>query len=187
MEQENLIAGVSPGGFQDVYEVRILICYLLHSIAEPLSKEHLNEIFQSTNLVNYFVFSDALSQLLTEKQLSVFKIDADEYYRLNQSGIDTANLFRHHLPRSVRKKVVEIALKMLSKQKRDRENEVITEKLENGGYNITFVIHDIEFELMRFSLFVPDEVQVDVIKSQFLKSPTDFYTHVITYLTQTES
>ena len=32
MDHEPIMAGVSPGGFQDVYEVRILICYLLASV-----------------------------------------------------------------------------------------------------------------------------------------------------------
>ena len=31
--------GIVPGGMRSKYEIRILICYLLNSIKEPVSKE----------------------------------------------------------------------------------------------------------------------------------------------------
>lgn len=180
-ETDNLVAGVNPGGFTDIYEVRILICYLLHSVSEPLSKEQLNDIFQSTHMVNYFAFSDALAQLLADRQITALKSEENEYYRLTQLGIDTANLLQNHLPRSVRDRVAAAALELLSKQKKERENEVMVEELPNG-YNVTFVIHDTDFDLMQFSMYLPDEMQLELVKKRFLENPAAFYTHVVEYL-----
>ncbi|MGI5959500.1 MAG: DUF4364 family protein [Massiliimalia sp.] len=180
-DPENLVAGVHPGGFTDIYEVRILICYLLHSVSEPLSKDQLNDIFQSTHMVNYFAFSDALAQLLGDKQIIALKSEDDTYYKLTQLGIDTANLLQNHLPRSVRDRVVTAALELLSKQKKERENEVMVEELENG-YNVTFIIHDTDFDLMQFSMYLPDEMQLELVKKRFLENPAEFYTHVVAYL-----
>lgn len=183
MEQENLVAGVSPGGFKDIYEVRILICYLLHSVSEPLTQEQLNFIFRDNYLVNYFTFTQAMAQLLEEKQITPVKKEGGEYLVLNQLGVETANLLQKSLPRSVRERVVSAAENLLSEQKKRRENQIITQKLEEG-FNLTFIIHEKDFDLMRFSMFVPDEVQLDAIKKKFLSDPSGFYAHIISYLTE---
>ena len=102
---------------------------------------------------------------------------------LNQLGVETANLLQKSLPRSVRERVVSAAENLLSEQKKRRENQIITQKLEEG-FNLTFIIHEKDFDLMRFSMFVPDEVQLDAIKKKFLSDPSGFYAHIISYLTE---
>lgn len=183
MEQENLVAGVAPGGFKDIYEVRILICYLLHSVSEPLTQEQLNFIFRDNYLVNYFTFTQAMAQLLEEEQITPVRKENEEYLVLNALGIETASLLQKTLPRSVRDTVISAALNLLSEQKKKRENEIITKRLENG-FNVTFIIHEKKFELMRFSMFVPDETQLELIKKKFLADPSMFYATVVEYLTE---
>lgn len=183
MDHDNLVAGVAPGGFQDVYEVRILICYILYSVNEPLSKDQLHCIFSDNNLVNYFTFSNALAQLLEEHHITATSQNGNELYTLNQLGVDTAQLLQNSLPRSVRDRVVSAALELLSKQKKERENEVQIERFHDG-YNVHFVIHDTDFDLLTFTLFVPDQIQADIVKKKFLQNPAEFYTRIIGYLTQ---
>lgn len=185
MNQEPIMAGVSPGGFQDVYEVRILICYLLASVESPLSKEQLNYIFQSNRLVNYFTFSNALSQLVKEGHVTLKTIEKEEFCILSKAGADTAKMLQNSLPRSVRDRVVSAALELLALQKKERENEVSIQKV-SAGYVVKFVIHDTEFDLLRFQLLVPDKMQADHIKKIFLSDPSAFYGKVIHYLTNSD-
>ena len=49
---ENFIAGIAPGGLKEVYEVKILICYLLHSVETPLSSHNISEIFSEDEAVD---------------------------------------------------------------------------------------------------------------------------------------
>ena len=53
-----------PGSLSDIYEIKILICYLLSCIEKPLSKEQVNYVFQFNSIVNYFSFCQALKELI---------------------------------------------------------------------------------------------------------------------------
>lgn len=42
------VGGVQPGGLTNDFEVKLLVCYLLDSLKQPLLFEQLGEIFQNT-------------------------------------------------------------------------------------------------------------------------------------------
>lgn len=181
MDFSNLVAGVSPGGFQDIYEVRILICYLLHAVNQPLTKDQLNHIFREQNLVQYFTFSDALAKLIAEKHVKVEEDENEEFYTLTPLGEGTAHMLQNSLPRSVRDRVVTATVALLQQQKTERENKV--DILPNDhGFEVCFLIQDNGFDLMKFSLFVPDLTQAEMVKARFLQDPLTFYQRMIGYL-----
>lgn len=183
MKSEDLIAGVAPGGFKDVYEVRILICYLLSHVKEPLTNEQFTIIFEETKLSNYFTFSTAIAQLVNEKQVSLIEKYGKSCYSLNSVGEETAKSLKSSLPPSVREHIVEVTLELLAKDKNERENEVIIEKTDHG-YNVRLTIHDTDFDLMEFTLLVPDKTQAEIVRRNFLNSPLDFYKKTIQLLTK---
>ena len=57
------VGGIEPGGLTNDFEVKILICFLLKKIEQPLSFDQINEILQKTGFVNYFEFIGAISEL----------------------------------------------------------------------------------------------------------------------------
>ena len=59
----------------------------------------------------------------------------------------------------------------------------MTEKLENGGYNVTFILGDEGNELMRLTVFVADSMQLEAVKNNFLADPVKLYSSIITALT----
>lgn len=182
-DQKPLVAGVAPGGFTDAHEVRILICYLLDSTGIPMSKENLNYIFQINHLVNYFTFSEALTELIQSKHISVQQQGKEEFYRLNPLGKETAKLLKNSLPRSVRDRVVSTAMELMVQLKKEEENEALIEPYKNG-YRVHCIIHDDDIDLIEFKLFVPDKMQADIVREQFLRNPTHFYSKMIAYLTE---
>ena len=148
---------------QDIYEVRILICYLLDAIKQPLSKEQLNHIFSEQNLVQYFLFSDALTKLIEERHVDTQEIDSEDYYTLTKLGEGTAHMLQNSLPRSVRDRVVTAAIALLQRRKTERETKVSIVETDRG-YEVKFFIQDNGFDLMHFSLFVPDMTQEEMVK-----------------------
>lgn len=180
--EEPLVASVPPGGYRDIPEIRILICYLLNAIHEPLSRSNLNYIFQTNHLVNYFSFVQALSELIESKHIDVVSKDAEEYYTLNPVGQEAAEVLKSSLPRSVRDTVVSSTTNLIAQLKIERENEVTIEPYQNG-YHVNFILHDVEVDLMTFRLFVPDLAQAERVKQNFLKNPALFYSQIITFLT----
>ena len=49
--------GISPGGIRSKNEIRTLICYMLNSVNEPMSKNTVIEAVQKQGLANYFEVS----------------------------------------------------------------------------------------------------------------------------------
>ena len=63
MANNAFTAGVKPGGLNNSAEIRILLCYLIQNVPEPLSQEEIERALLGEELVNYFELASALSQL----------------------------------------------------------------------------------------------------------------------------
>lgn len=187
MNDKPVVGGVSPRGYQDIYEVRILICYLLHILKQPLTQEQIFDIIEQNRLTNYFTFAAAVSELISSKQVVIQKRNEDEYLILQQLGKDTVALLGYSLPRAVRDRIVTSGMTLLTKLKRDQENKADI-KPHQGGYQVRLTIHDSDqVDLLTVTLFVPDQMQADVVKQRFLQDPVSFYKNIISYLTEQQS
>ena len=106
MKLHGFSAGVEPGGLHEDYEIKILICYLLSALKDPLSKSQMNEVLTGNGLVNYFQFADALEELVQDGHIEVIEEmrPEGEFYRLLPKGKMTALEFERSLPLTVREK-----------------------------------------------------------------------------------
>lgn len=181
MNDHVVIPGIGIGGMTDKYEIKILICYLLYSVHAPLSREQLNLIFQEEQLVNYFSFCSALTELIKSDHLSVKKTDTGEVYTLKPFGIETAERLSHSLPASLRDNVVKTAMGLIARVKIEQENEVAITPSQNG-YTVHFRMHDGSFDIMTLELFAPDLIQAEKIKENYLKDPLRIYRGLSTLL-----
>ena len=86
------------------------------------------------------------------------------------------------LPKTVREKAINAAVKMQMKARRRRENKIEVKKLENG-YHVTFTISDKDDVLMSLTVYVADITQVEIIKQGFLNDPVGLYSAIIASLT----
>lgn len=183
MASDGFIEGIEPGGLKDADEIKILICYLLKSVGNPLSFDNLNEIVQHDGLCNYFAFASALHELLVSGHLDLIKENSIELYKNTSLGDETADLFERRLPASVREKAIGTAVKLLAKIKRDAENKVSIEENPSGGFNVMCNVYDMGDTLLSVRLLVADMDQARLIKSQFQKSPATIYKGILALLT----
>ena len=181
MDNVTIVPGVGIGGLNNKYEIKILICYLLNSINVPFSKEQLSYVFQDKNFVNYFIFCDALADLLESKHITSKNENNHEIFTLNELGIETALKLNHSLPKSLRDNVVTTAMQLLAMMKNEKENEVFINPYKNG-YLVKCIIHDIDFDLMSFEVYAPDILQAEKIKTKFQESPLKIYKGLINLL-----
>ena len=110
-------------------------------------------------------------------------IDCEEYLSVTEKGRSSAKTLETSLPRSVREKAINAAVKMLTLARSKRENNVEVEKLPDGGYNVTFSVSDPKAQLMRLTVFVADEMQVETVKNNFYEDPVRLYSGIIASLT----
>ncbi len=183
LDFDSFFAGIEPGGLKDIYEIKILICYLLYSMKEPLSKDQLDTVLQGNHLVNYFSYSTAYRELLESRHISEAERDGKKVLLLNELGKDTAIALKANLPLSLKNKVVSAGMEILSEMKMDKVRQVEVEKIDNG-YMVRLVIHDDNLDLLDIKLFAPDEAQVEIIKQQFVGNTVDVYRGIISLLTK---
>ena len=63
MSREAFTAGVKPGGLTNTTQIRILLCYLIRTVAQPLSRQELESALLEQQLVNYFGLAAGLAAL----------------------------------------------------------------------------------------------------------------------------
>lgn len=103
MDNSTFVAGVEPGGFTHDYEIKILICYLLYTLEQPLSFNQMSEILENEGVVNYFEFSDAVSKLIHSNHIFVFKTENDEdFYTVTELGAQMAITFQKNIAYTIR-------------------------------------------------------------------------------------
>ncbi|AVQ94809.1 DUF4364 family protein [Ethanoligenens harbinense] len=174
--------GVDPGGLRDADDVKILICYLLKNLKQPLPLQTLAEALQQDGLVNYFTLADALHALLLSGHVDQVEQDGEKAYKATRLGAGTADMFERRLPLSVREKAVRAGVRLLARQKRDAENKVeITPS--GAGFAVRCTVLDGEDTLLSISLLVPDRAQAEAVRQQFLHDPATVYRGAVALMT----
>ena len=152
--QDNLIAGIPPGGVRDPSTVKIMICYLLQRLDRPVSESELVELLTGDQTVNYFLLTTALSGL---KKLGHLRQKGDSLL-LTQLGRRTAEELGGELPVTLRERVLARAETLRRENRLHSETSAEIVGTEDG-YRVDFSFHDGEIEFMKLSLYAPDEVQ----------------------------
>lgn len=182
MEFDAFDAGIELGGLRNRDDIRLLVCYLLKSVDAPMTRQMLNEAMQEDGLANYFEVGQAIEELLKTGNITADILDEDEVITVTPKGREAAELLQTSLPRTVREKAVNSAIRLTTRAKIERENRIEVKKEENGGYTITFTLFDRETELMKLSVYVSDSLQLEQVKQNFINDPVKVYSTIITSL-----
>lgn len=183
MEYDAFDAGIELGGLRNRDDIRLLVCYLLKSIDAPMTRQMLNDAMQEDGLANYFEVGQAIEELLKTGNITADIADDEEVLSVTDKGREAAELLQTSLPKTVREKAVNSAIRLTTRAKIERENKIEVKKEENGGYNITFTLFDRDTELMKLSIFVADSLQLEQVKQNFIDDPVKVYSTIITSLT----
>ncbi len=182
MEFDAFDAGIELGGLRNRDDIRLLVCYLLKSVDAPMTRQLLNEAMQEDGLANYFEVGQAIEELLKTGNITADILDDEEVISVTSKGREAAELLQTSLPRTVREKAVNSAIRLTTRAKIERENKIEVKKEENGGYTITFTLFDRETELMKLSVYVSDSLQLEQVKQNFINDPVKVYSTIITSL-----
>lgn len=165
-----------PGSLSDIYEIKILICYLLSCIEQPLSKEQVNYVFQFNSIVNYFSFCQALKELIDTHHIEeIFSVeDGKKILQLMPMGKNTASTLSGILQKSTRDKIISTAKQVLVSEQQERDHQVSVTKVEDG-YMVHLVIHDIGSDLLEMTLFAPDKQAAQQMAERFNQDAVILY------------
>ena len=179
MNHDAFSAGVEPGGLYSSQEIKILICYMLAGVDEPLPRQSVLEIIATGGMANFFEAGAAIDELIRLHNLTEGE---DGRLYLTEDGRQAASTLSGMIPFTLRERSVQAALKLLTRMRREKENRVTVKKLEHGRL-VTCEIQDAGQPLLSFSLRVADDLQAGLIRERFLEDPTMIYSSLIALLT----
>lgn len=182
LEHNALTAGVTPGGLWNQSDIKLLICYVLSSVGEPLSKEDVVLILQDKNLANYFEINDAF-----EAQVSLGNVEKtpEGLYVITENGRKISETLDTRLPLSVRDKALESAVRLMSYARNRREHKVEIKPVEKG-VEVTCHISSGEKtkkDLMTITVLVGDAKQAAMVEETFHKNPQRIYQALLCAMT----
>lgn len=183
MKYDAFDAGIELGGLRSRDDIRLLICYLLKSIDAPMTRQMLNDSMQEDGLANFFEVGQAIEELLKTGNITTDILDDEEVLIVTERGREAAELLQTSLPRTVREKAVNSAIRLTTRAKVERDNKIEVKKEDDGGYTITFTLFDRGTELMKLSIYVVDSLQLETVKQNFINDPVKVYSTIITSLT----
>ena len=105
------MAGVEPGGLTSVQEIRILLCYMLQSVAAPIPRDALTDIITAGGMANYFDTEDAIEDLIRLQHLVQTE---DRLVATTVTGNQIGESLGVRIPYTLRERSVKAALQLLS-------------------------------------------------------------------------
>lgn len=174
------------GGARSRLEIKILLCYVLRSVGEPISKTALNTAFQTSGLINFFETNNALSELVKSGLVKSEKNDGDEYFRITDEGVKVSRRLETDVTFSVRDKAVRAAMFAAGAEKIKKETRVSVEKIPSGYMLHMDIPFDSESDLMRLSLYAADGLQAQAMGERFQSDPVTLYNRIADVLTGIE-
>ena len=182
MNFDALTQGVAPGGLINSSEIKVLICYILKSVKEPVPATKLCELLNYEGIANAFEVSDNIESLLQNQHI-ILVDSTEESYTTTPSGDSIAETLKTSVPISVREKACRATFKMLSRIRNAKETDIaITREGENTF--ITCSALDADNIIMSVKLLVTDENQAVSIKNKFLDDPSEIYSKIVDLFTE---
>lgn len=182
MENSAFCEGVAPGGLIEQPEIKLLVCYLLKTLKKSLTRTQINEILQEYRIANYFEVNTAMSELVCSGQVTSEIVDGDELITITKKAIIDVYAIERSLPRSIRERAVESAIRILERDRIKKESKISVEKLESG-YHVSFSVEDMGTQLLKITVYVADERQIEIAKNNFYNNAVNIYSNVISSLT----
>ena len=165
--------------FVESADLKLLICYILASLGEPMAGDDLCNLLSADGLAGYFDLYDSLNDLCREGLLS----PVSEGYAVTPLGEQTASSFGRRLPAATCNRAVESCLRLLSNRRRHSETPCSVTPLPNGGFSVTLSVRDGSDSLLDVTLRVGDRLQADALVRRFENDPMLAYTGIIALLT----
>jgi len=181
MENSALTAGVRIGGLTDRTEIKILLCYLLSELKQPITQNQLIECVCGQELVNYFEMQSALQHLLDNKLIK----EDENGYSILPEGKDIARQLESVVSTTVKRYAYTMAVNILQYESLKKQHKIKISPVDGGGFNLHCSIEDDEFTIFSMDIVMPDEKSAEFAGEQFILKGQDIFKCVLGITTDT--
>ncbi len=170
---------------KDILAVKILLMYFLDQVGRPMPPRQLNEIVSGSGVVNYFLYTEAVSSMLEAGIIRLEEAPEGSVFVLSEQGRAGAEEFRTMVPKSFRDKILAAGMRFFAKMK--NANTVKLEVIPlPKGCEVRFCAEEGELQLMELHMFAPDEQQAELIRTKIEQNPAGFYSKVLDFVLENE-
>ena len=178
VEFDAFAGDIALGGLRNMSEIKILVCYMLSRLQEPISRSQLCDCLLETGLVNFFDLNEAIDDLLKQKMIQEEEYLDKTCLTATEVGKEHAKTLEKSLTFTLRERSVNAALKILARAKAERETDTDVIKTETG-YVTSLAIDVLGEKFFSITLFVFDNLQAELLRERFLGNPSDVYSTVV--------
>ena len=122
---DTFAAGVEPGGLRTSQEIKILICYLLRTVEQPMLRDDVTDILVGNGMANYFDIEEAMEELLRLQHLVQ---SDDRRIATTVSGAQIGDELSVRIPYTLRERSVKAALRLLRRRSIEKDNTVTVDR-----------------------------------------------------------
>lgn len=177
---DTFAAGVEPGGLRTSQEIKILICYLLRTVEQPMLRDDVTDILVGNGMANYFDIEEAMEELLRLQHLVQ---SDDRRIATTVSGAQIGDELSVRIPYTLRERSVKAALRLLRRRSIEKDNMVTVDRSPDGARLVTCAVQDCGKTLFSVTLRVADAHQEETVRENFLNDPTLLYRSALAVLT----
>ncbi len=160
----------------DNLEIKFLILYIAARVSQPIPVEGMQELTLCDSGIDYFSFSECLSDLVRTEHLT---LSDDGLYAITPKGLRNSEICESSLPMSVRlltdRNVAAYNQMLLRK---DQVRAKVTPR-ENGTYTVTLHFSDDVDELMHLELMAATQELAHGLADRFQASPEQVYSQLM--------
>ena len=164
-------AGVDFGGLRSMEDIKLLVCYLLYTVKEPVPRPMILEIISGNGMANFFDTGVAIDKLI---ELDHIAESGSGMLTITNTGTEIAEVLSTSLPFVLRERSVKIALTLLLRMHKQKDANVEIEKTETG-YNVTLELTEAGSTMMKVTVATVDSLQANAIRENFLEDPALLY------------
>ena len=189
MENDIFKAGVKPGSPGTQIEVKMLLCYLISSLGQPINFDQLYEVLSGQKLVNYFELTHALGKLVETGhifQKAQKTNNQPAVYTATALGARAGKEFENNLPLTVREKSLSACKLLFEQEHRLSLVEITQTPREGGGYILELTLPEDGGQLVCVRVFAPTEQDCENFRRRFLNAPLTIYKGILALLSGDE-
>lgn len=166
------------GFIRDKLDVKFLVLYLLSRTEAPIDFTTLTDLSMCDAGVDYFMFSQAVSELVQSEHLLV----EQDLYSITEKGRKNSAATEDSLAYSVRQKCDRNLSQLNAKLRQAAQVRAAILPRETNGFTVRLILDDNQDNLMSLELYSPTQEQADRFAALFRACPDRIYRAILSSL-----
>ena len=162
------------GFVREQLDIKILILYILARLPGPVDRESLADIVFCDGAVNYFAFSECLSELVSTGHI----VKERGKYEITARGREDGAMIETSLPISVRDNADVGMLPVADRISREAMIRTGHEKTA-AGCVVNLSLSDGKGVIFKMSALTADEEQAKMVEKKFRAEAEDYYVRIL--------